>query len=290
MPTKIEKDSVTGTMTTGHEWDGIKELNTPLPKWWLYTFYATIVFGVVYTVLYPAWPTLSAHTRGALGWTQRQELAEKLDQEQQRLAPVMAKIQETDIAAIRENPELMGYVMAAGRVAFADNCAGCHGAGGAGAAGGFPSLADDDWIWGGTPDQILQTVAYGVRNANENSRVNDMPRFGVDQLLEKAQIDDVAEYVLSLSGSGGDAAAAERGSSVYAENCASCHGEKGEGIVDLGGPRLNDGIWLYGGDKASVVHSITYARRGNMPAWSERLDPATVKVLAAYVHALGGGQ
>lgn len=290
MPTKIEKDSVTGTMTTGHEWDGIKELNTPLPKWWLYTFYATIVFGVVYTVLYPAWPTLSAHTRGALGWTQRQELAEKLDQEQQRLAPVMAKIQETDIAAIRENPELMGYVMAAGRVAFADNCAGCHGAGGAGAAGGFPSLADDDWIWGGTPDQILQTVAYGVRNANENSRVNDMPRFGVDQLLEKAQIDDVAEYVLSLSGTAADAAAAERGSSVYAENCASCHGEKGEGIVDLGGPRLNDGIWLYGGDKASVVHSITYARRGNMPAWSERLDPATVKVLAAYVHALGGGQ
>ena len=290
MPTKIEKDSVTGTMTTGHEWDGIKELNTPLPKWWLYTFYATIVFGVVYTVLYPAWPTLSAHTRGALGWTQRQELADKLDQEQQRLAPVMAKIQETDIAAIRENPELMGYVMAAGRVAFADNCAGCHGAGGAGAAGGFPSLADDDWIWGGTPDQILQTVAYGVRNANENSRVNDMPRFGADQLLEKAQIDDVAEYVLSLSGTAGDAAAAERGASVYAENCASCHGEKGEGIVDLGGPRLNDGIWLYGGDKASVVHSITYARRGNMPAWSERLDPATVKVLAAYVHALGGGQ
>ncbi len=290
MPTKIEKDAATGQMTTGHEWDGIKELNTPLPKWWLYTFYATIVFGIVYMVLYPAWPSLSDHTKGALGWTQRGELAQKMEAEQQRLAPIMARIEATDIADIRNDPELMGYVAAAGRVAFADNCAGCHGAGGAGAAGGFPSLADDDWIWGGTPDQILQTVSYGVRNANENSRINDMPRFGVDQLLDRAQIDDVAEYVLAMSGTATDAAAAERGAAVYAENCASCHGEKGEGIVDLGGPRLNDGIWLYGGDKASVVHSITYARRGNMPAWAERLDPATVKVLAAYVHALGGGQ
>lgn len=289
MPTKIEKDAATGTMTTGHEWDGVKELNTPLPKWWLYTFYATIAWGVVYCALYPAWPTLSGHTEGTLGWTQRKELAEKMEVEKARLAPVLAKIEATDIAQIRNDPELMGYVMARGRVAFADNCAGCHGAGGAGAVG-YPTLADDDWIWGGTPAQVLQTVTYGIRNTNADSRVSDMPRFGADQLLDKAQINDVAEHVLSLSGTATDKAAAGRGSAVYAENCASCHGDKGEGNIELGAPRLNDGIWLYGGDKATVVHSITYARRGGMPAWSERLDPATVKILAAYVHALGGGQ
>lgn len=289
MPTKIEKDATTGQMTTGHEWDGIKELNTPLPKWWLYTFCATIVFGLIYTVLYPAWPTLSDHSKGVLRWTQRQELAEKLEAERSRLAPIMAKIEATDIADIRGNQELMGYVLAAGRVAFADNCAGCHGAGGAGAVG-FPTLADDDWLWGGTPEQILQTISYGVRNPNENSRVNDMPRFGADQMLDRNQIDDVAEYVLSLSGTTGSSPAVERGAAIYADNCAACHGERGEGIVDMGAPRLDDGIWLYGGDKASVVHSITFARRGSMPAWSDRLDPATVKVLAAYVHALGGGQ
>jgi len=289
MATKIEKDAHTGTETTGHEWDGLKELNTPLPKWWLYTFYACIAFSVVYTIAYPAWPTGGDTTEGVLGWTQREELAEKLAAEKERLAPVMARIEATDIADIRNDPELMGYVQAAGRVAFADNCAGCHGAGGSGAPG-FPTLADDDWLWGGSPDAILTSVTYGIRNANPETRISDMPRFGADELLDKASINDVAEYVLSLSGSATDKAAAERGQQVFADNCASCHGESGEGMHELGAPRLNDTIWLYGGDKATVVESITYARFGNMPAWSERLDAATVKVLAAYVHALGGGQ
>ncbi|MFM2041730.1 MAG: cytochrome c oxidase, Cbb3-type, subunit [Pseudomonadota bacterium] len=289
MPTKIEKDAPTGQDTTGHEWDGIKELNTPLPKWWLYTFYATVVFGVGYTVLYPAWPTGKDSTEGTLGWTQRQELAATMAAEQERLAPILARIEATDIAEIRKDPELMGVVQAKGRQAFADNCAGCHGAGGAGSTG-FPTLADDDWIWGGSPEQILHTVAYGVRNANPDSRIMDMPRFGADGLLEAEQIDQVTEYVLSLTGAATNPGAAELGAAVFAENCASCHGDAGDGSVDMGAPRLNDGIWLYGGDKASVLHSVTYARRGNMPAWSERLDPATVKVLTAYVHALGGGQ
>ena len=290
MPTKIEKDAPTGQSTTGHEWDGIKELNTPLPKWWLYTFYVCILFAVGYTILYPAWPTSTAGaTGGTLGWTQRQELAGKMAMEQERIAPVMARIVETEIADIRNDPELMGFVQAKGRQSFADNCAGCHGAGGAGAVG-FPNLADDDWIWGGSPDEILHSIAYGIRNAHENSHFSEMPRFGVDQLLERQDIDDVAEFVLSLSGTQTDVVAAERGAPVYADNCAACHGDAGEGMVELGAPRLNDSIWLYGGDKAAVVHSITYSRQGNMPAWSERLDPATVRILAAYVHALGGGQ
>lgn len=289
MPTKIEKDATTGTDTTGHEWDGIKELNTPLPKWWLYTFYACIVWGVIYTVLFPSWPTLSGHFGGTSGYSQRAEVAADLAAQKAGQADLREKIVAMDIDSIRKDPALMGYVQAAGRVAFADNCAGCHGAGGAGAVG-FPTLADDDWIWGGKPDQILQTVTYGIRNANENSRVSDMPRFGADGLLTKEQIGDVADYVLSLSGTVGKADAIERGAVVFAENCAACHGEKGEGVQDMGGPRLSDGIWLYGGDRKTVVETITYARRGNMPAWIERLDPATVKVLATYVHALGGGQ
>lgn len=289
MPTKIEKDAPTGQNTTGHEWDGIKELNTPLPKWWLYTFYVTIAWALVYTLLYPAWPTNSGATEGTLGWTQRQELAGKIAAEQERLAPVMAKIEATDIGDIRNDPELMGFVYAKGRQAFADNCAGCHGAAGSGAPG-FPVLADDDWIWGGTADAILHTVAFGVRMQNDQTRFSEMPRFGADGLLEKDQVNDVAEYVLSMTGTHTDAAAAERGAAVYADNCAACHGDTGDGMVEVGAPRLNDTIWLYGGDKASVVHTINFSRRGNMPAWSERLDPATVKVLAAYVHALGGGQ
>lgn len=289
MPTKIEKDATTGTDTTGHEWDGIKELNTPLPKWWLYTFYACIVWGVIYTIVFPSWPTLSSHFGGTAGYSRRAEVAEALAAQKAGQADLREKIVAMDIDSIRKDPALMGYVQAAGRVAFADNCAGCHGAGGAGAVG-FPTLADDDWIWGGKPDQILQTITYGIRNANENSRVSDMPRFGADGLLTKEQIGDVADYVLSLSGTAGKADAVERGATVFAENCAACHGEKGEGNQDMGAPRLSDGIWLYGGDRKNVVETITYARRGNMPAWIERLDPATVKVLATYVHALGGGQ
>jgi cytochrome c oxidase cbb3-type subunit III len=294
MTTRNEKDPVSGTETTGHEWDGVKELNTPLPKWWLYTFIVTVVWGLGYTVLYPAWPGLSGHTRGILGFEQRSELAGALAIEQARLDPVMQRIAAAPIADVLRDPELMGYVMAGGRQLFADNCAGCHGAGGAGAVG-YPNLADDDWIWGGTAEQILQTVAYGVRNAHPDTRQSEMPRFGTDRLLTPAQIADVADYVLSLSGtslsgSGGDPAVLTRGTAVYAENCASCHGDGGQGNIELGAPRLSDAIWLYGGDRASVIQTISLARRGNMPAWSERLDPATTRVLAAYVHAMGGGR
>ncbi|MEA1651033.1 cytochrome-c oxidase, cbb3-type subunit III [Nitrospirillum sp. BR 11164] len=288
-PAGKERDAHTGRETTGHEWDGIKELNTPLPKWWLYTFYACIAFALVYTVLYPAWPSLHSHTKGVLGWTRRDTVKSELDTRQQALAPVKAKLLATPIGDVEKDPELRTYVQAAGHIAFAENCAACHGAGGAGGKG-FPNLADDDWLWGGTPEQILQTVTYGVRNSNPDSRVSDMPRFGADGLLTKEQINDVAEYVLSLSNTGTDKAAAGRGAQVFADNCAACHGEKGDGNPDVGAPRLNDAIWLYGGDKATVVQTITYARRGSMPAWSERLDPATVKLLAAYVHTLGGGK
>ena len=286
MPTKIEKDAVTGTMTTGHEGDGIRELNTPLPKWWLWVFYATIVWSIGYYVLYPTLPGLN----GILGWSQRAELADGMAAERERIRPMLDRIRATPVTEIRNQPDLAAFAVAGGRAAFADNCAPCHGAGGAGAKGGFPSLADDEWIWGGDPDAIQRTVAFGIRSAHPETRQSQMPRFGIDGLLTPAQISDTAEFVLSLSGRASIPAAAERGRAVYAEQCAVCHGAEGRGIAELGAPSLADQIWLYGGDKAAIEQSIQVARGGVMPPWADRLDEATIRMLTLYVHQLGGGR
>ncbi len=289
MPTKIEKDAISGRDTTGHEWDGIKELNTPLPKWWLYVFYACIVWSIGYYVLYPSWPSLSGHLNGLAGYWSRGELAQQMSAQAEQRAPFVRQINAADLDQIRRNPDLYNFALAGGRSAFAENCAPCHGPGGGGAKG-FPNLADDDWLWGGDVATVHRTISFGVRNANADSRQSQMPRFGADGILKPAQIDDVAEYVLSLSGKSHDTAAAGRGAGIFGENCAVCHGENGKGNREVGAPNLTDGIWLYGGDKATIVQTITYSRNGNMPAWSERLDPATVKMLALYVHSLGGGE
>jgi len=286
MPTKIEKDAVTGTMTTGHEWDGIRELNTPLPKWWLWVFYASIVWSIGYYVLYPTLPGVN----GILGWSQRAELADGMAAERERIRPMLDRIRATPVTEIRNQPELAAFAVAGGRAAFADNCAPCHGAGGAGAKGGFPSLADDEWIWGGDPEAIQRTVTYGIRSVHPETRQSQMPRFGTDGLLTPAQIADTAEFVLSLSGRSTIPAAAERGRAVYAEQCAACHGAEGRGMAELGAPSLADQIWLYGGDKAAIEHSIQVARGGVMPAWADRLDEATIRMLTLYVHQLGGGR
>jgi cytochrome c oxidase cbb3-type subunit 3 len=289
MPTKIEKDAVSGQDTTGHEWDGLRELNTPLPRWWLYTWYACIAFAAVWVVIYPAFPFKGA--TGLSGWTARGAIGPELAAERAKQEPMLARLRAATPAAIAADPVLRGYAMAGGRIAFANNCAGCHGAGGQGAAGGFPSLADDDWIWGGSFEAIHTTITHGIRNAEDgDARNTAMPRFLADGILTAAQVNDVAEHVLSLSGQGSDAAAAGRGAVLFAENCVACHGEKGEGNRELGAPRLNDQVWLYGGDKASVVRSIAYARAGVMPNWGARLDPAIVNMLTVYVHALGGGE
>jgi cytochrome c oxidase cbb3-type subunit 3 len=279
MPTKIEKDAITGTDTTGHVWDGIRELNTPLPRWWLYTFIATIAFAAVYAVLYPALPWVNAHTSGILGYTNRNAQA-----------AMRERIAATPVEAIQKDPELFAFAQVGGRAAFADNCVPCHRSGGVGAKG-FPNLTDDDWLWGGKITDIHQTITHGVRNADPQSRQSQMPRFGADNMLNPAQISDAADYVMSLSRtSKAPLEAIARGQKVYMENCAACHGEDGKGNRDMGAPSLADAIWLYGGDKATIVQTITYARNSSMPAWGDRLDPATVKMLAVYVHSLGGGE
>lgn len=286
MPTKIEKDTLSGTDTTGHDWDGVRELNTPLPSWWVYTFYATIVFAIVYCVLYPSVPWLTGHTKGLLGYTARTELMQELAAQAKSRSVFVDKIQKTPLADIRKDPELFNFALAGGRSAFQTNCSQCHGAGGAGSLG-FPNLADDDWMWGGSLDQIYQTIQHGVRNADEKSRQTNMPRFGVDGLLTAGQIDSVTDYVLSLSGHG---KATPEGAKVFQEQCAACHKPDGKGNQEMGSPNLTDGIWLYGGDRNSVYRSIFYARNGSMPAWGQRLDDATLKMLAVYVHSLGGGK
>ena len=286
MPTKIEKDSVTGRETTGHEWDGVKELNTPLPTWWVYTFYACIVFAAVYSVLYPAWPWASGHTTGLLGYTNRGELTQTLDAQGRERAKFVDRIRSASFAQIRQDPELFNFAVAGGRSAFQTNCMQCHGAGGAGSTG-FPNLVDDDWLWGGTIEQIQQTIKFGVRNANENSRQGMMPRFGADGLLTPQQVGAVTDFVLSLSGK---ATATAEGTKIFQEQCAACHQADGKGNLEMGAPNLTDGLWLYGGSRDAIYRSIFYARNGSMPAWGDRLDEATIKMLTLYVHSLGGGK
>jgi len=289
MPTKIEKDEITGKATTGHEWDGVKELDTPLPKWWLYVFYATIVWSIGYYVLYPAWPSLSSHTAGVLNYSARTEIARDLREQTEQRAPYVNRIRAASLEQIRNDPQLLGFAIAGGRAIFADNCAGCHGSAGAGTKG-FPNLADDDWLWGGELESIHATIRTGIRSAHPDARLSQMPRFGLDNMLNATQINDVAEYVLSLSATETDKPAAQRGVPVYNENCAACHGDKGEGNGEIGAPNLSDKIWLYGGDKRSVVQTIASSRNGVMPAWIDRLDEATIRMLTVYVHSLGGGR
>lgn len=283
-----EKDTVTGRYTTGHEWDGIKELNTPLPKWWVYVFYASILWSIGYWVVYPAWPSLTGYTKGLWAWSARGDLAGEMTAVQAGRKVWLDKFENASVSDVVKDRELLNYAIAGGRTVFAENCAPCHGSGGAGAYG-YPTLADDEWIWGGTLDDIHATIAYGVRNTNEQSRQGEMPQFG-DGVLTAQQIGEVADYLLVLSKSGGDPTAAKAGEAVFAENCASCHGEKGEGTPALGAPALDNAIWLYKGSKDSLVAQITAPRHGSMPAWSERLDPTTIKLLAVYVHSLGGGK
>ncbi|MBR0661800.1 cytochrome-c oxidase, cbb3-type subunit III [Neoroseomonas oryzicola] len=287
MPTKIEKDTVSGQDTTGHEWDGLKELNTPLPKWWLYTFYATIVWALVWVVVYPSVP----FWRGTSGWIAREAIVGEVEAANARNAPMMARLREATPAQIAADPEMRAFALAGGRVAFANNCAGCHGAGGQGAQGGYPTLADDDWIWGGSLEAIQQTIRHGIRNTEDDeARTSIMPRFGADGMLTAAQIGDVAEHVLSLSGRATDQAAAGRGQAIFAEQCVACHGDRGEGNRDVGAPRLSDQVWLYGNTKAQIMAIINNPRMGVMPAWQGRLDPAVINMLTVYVHSLGGGE
>ncbi len=282
--------------TTGHSWDGIQEYDNPMPRWWLWTFYACIVWGIGYTIAYPAWPGISQATSGLLGFSARGQVAEQIAAVDAKNAPMNDKLASVELAAIDGDAELKGYAISAGAAVFKTWCAQCHGAGAAGAKG-YPNLLDDDWLWGGDIDAIHYTITHGIRNTDsDDARATEMPAFGRDELLEKEQLDQVVNFVMSLSGTAQDAAKVEEGAVVFADNCASCHGEQGEGMRDLGAPALNDAIWLYGGDYATLLETVTNSRGGVMPAWStdfrptQGLSEAEICAVATYVHSLGGGE
>ncbi|MCR9256785.1 MAG: cytochrome-c oxidase, cbb3-type subunit III [Alphaproteobacteria bacterium] len=289
---KHEKDidELSGIDTTGHSWDGIKELNNPLPRWWVYCFYITIVWAIGYCIFYPAIPLINSATPGVLGFSTRANVEQAMVDAKAEQAGVIQKIAESELTAIRDDETLFQFAVAGGESAFKVHCSQCHGSGAAGGEG-YPNLNDDTWIWGGTVEDIHWSIANGIRyDGNDETRWSEMPAFGRDGLLESDQIANVTDYIMQISGQEFDAAGAAAGEEVYLDNCAACHGDDGTGDIYSGAPNLVDAIWLYGGSRDLVYEQIVNPKHGVMPAWGHRLDPVTVKQLTIYVHALGGGE
>lgn len=275
--------------TTGHSWDGIEEFDNPMPRWWLWTFYITIIWGIGYTIAYPAWPLVSSATAGILGYSTRGEVITEIAAVEEANAGINAQLAEAEITEISLNPELNSYAVSAGAAVYRTWCTQCHGSG-AGGAVGYPNLLDNDWLWGGSVEAIYLTVAHGIRNEEDpDARYSEMPVFG--DILEEDEIAQVANYVMTLSGGTPvDAAASQAGEAIYADNCTACHGENGLGNNDLGAPNIADQIWLYGGDYDTLVETVTYSRYGVMPPWQQRLSEAELRAVSLYVHQLGGGE
>ncbi len=284
------RKTVGQVQSTGHTWDGIEEYDNPLPRWWVWTFYACIVFAVIYCILYPAWPMVNQATRGILGYSTRAAVVVDIQKFADANAPIRARLEATDLTAINRDPDLNQYATSAGAAVFRTWCVQCHGSGAAGVqAAGYPNLLDDDWLWGGDIANIHATITHGIRNTTDaDARYSEMPKFG--ELLSGPEIAQVVEHVRALSGQEHDATLAIGGVTLFAENCAGCHGDAGLGNRDLGSPNLTDAIWLYGGDPASLTQTVTYARFGVMPNWNTRLSEADIRSVAVYVHGLGGGE
>ncbi|WP_029013233.1 cytochrome-c oxidase, cbb3-type subunit III [Niveispirillum irakense] len=280
-----ERDPVTGHMTTGHEWNGIKELNTPVPKMVWFFLISTFLFSVVWWVLMPAWPVGSTYTKGILGVDQRRVVADDLKRAAEQAPAWVAKVADTDYAALQADPALMEQVRRHGAVLFGDNCAACHGVGGSGGPG-FPALAAGSWLWGGSPEALAETIRVGINSDHPDTRVSQMPAFGRDQMLTRPDIIAVLAHVRSLSGAGPASAA---GQELFTANCAACHGEEGRGMVEMGAPNLTDATWIYGGDEQTVFTTIFNGRQGHMPRWDQRLGDLDRKVLALYVADLATG-
>ena len=274
--------------TTGHSWDGIEELNNPLPRWWVWCFYLTIIWGIGYTIAYPAWPLINSATAGVLGHSTRADVADEIAAFEAANAEINAQLASVDLTEIAETPALQGYAQSAGAAVFRTWCAQCHGSGAAGAKG-YPNLLDDDWLWGGSIEDIHLTISHGIRTEEDpDARWSEMPAFG--EILSEEEIVQSVNYVMSLSGTPQDASLVAAGETVYLDNCSACHGETGEGDIYQGAPNLADAIWLYGGDYETLMETVTNARFGVMPPWQSRLSEAEIRAVSTYVHGLGGGE
>lgn len=307
----IKEDPKASVGTTGHSWDGIEELNNPLPRWWVWVFYATIVWAIGYAVLYPAWPLIHGATPGLLHASTRADVEKDIKRFDDLNAPIKAKLIAADLTAIEGDDTLKAYALEAGKSIFANNCAPCHGAGAAGVQGkGYPNLLDNDWLYGGAIDAIHTTITHGVRNTVDPDARNVgiyMPAWSdkatgaladvATAKLTDEQVSQVVNYVLKISDQKADEAKATAGAQIFSENCAACHNPDGKGNRDLGAPNLTDAIWLYGGDEATLTATITAGRGGVMPSWgyaapgsTPRLTEDEIRAVAVYVHSLGGGE
>jgi cytochrome c oxidase cbb3-type subunit 3 len=278
--------------TTGHSWDGIEEYDNPMPRWWVWVFYACIVWGIGYSIAYPAWPLISGATPGLLGASTRADVVVEIKRFDDANAAIKTRLVEADMTAISQDPELVSFATNAGAAVFRTNCSTCHGSGANGVeAAGYPSLLDDDWLWGGDIENIQATITHGIRNTTHpDARWSQMPAFGVDGILEQPQIAEVVEYVLQMSGQEHDATLAAAGQTVFVENCAACHMENGLGDITQGAPNIADAIWLYGGSRDAITYTIVNARFGVMPGWNDKLTEDEIRAVAHYVHSRGGGQ
>ena len=278
-------DEATGTDFVGHEWDGIEELDTPMPRWWVWTFYLTIIWGIVYLILYPAWPMVNSATKGVLGWTSRGELAAEMSALEKERAPILKALADIPLKDLPANERLMQTAIQGGQAAFKTHCVQCHGSGAAGSKG-YPNLNDDEWLWGGDMKSIQYSIVNGIRNPDHaDTRFSQMPAFG--DILSAGEIDALTLHVLNMSGKSKPVA---NGAALYEQNCAVCHGADGKGDRAQGAPSLTDAISLYGNDSDSIRQSISKSRQGVMPRWNDKLDPVTIKMLTAFVWSRGGGE
>lgn len=281
-----ERDPVTGYLTTGHEWNGIKELNTPVPRVTYFFLIAAALFSLGYWILMPAWPLGVSYTKGLLGADERVNLAHSVEQAKVDRAHWATAIESADFAAVQSDPALMAFVRQTGRTLFGDNCAACHGhdAKGGGAGQGYPNLTTSSWLWGGSPDVIAETIRVGINSAHGEARASQMMAFGRDGVLPQKDVEAVAYYVQSLSQpSEASAETLAAGKTVFEANCVACHNADGKGKTDVGAPNLTDATWLYGGDLQSIYRSVWDGRQGHMPTWEGRLSPLDRKILALYL-------
>ncbi|PCI85511.1 MAG: cytochrome-c oxidase, cbb3-type subunit III [Hyphomicrobiales bacterium] len=276
--------------TTGHEWDGIKEFDKPIPRWWLWTYYLCILFSIGYMIAYPAIPLVNDYTKGLLGWSSRDVVEKDISAARLAQSKYIDALQTASLEEVAGNEELMTFAVEGGKSAYAVNCVQCHGSGAIGSKG-YPNLNDDDWLWGGTLEDIYTTVSHGIRfDEDDDTRYSEMPAFLTDEILEKADIIQVAHFVRAFSGLDHDAGAASAGAEIFADNCSSCHAEDGKGDQEQGAPNLTDAVWFYGSEFDVIVDTISGGRKGVMPAWAHRLDDTTIKQLTMFIHSRGGGQ
>lgn len=281
-----ERDPHTGYLTTGHEWNGIKELNTPVPRAVYFFLIATALFSLGYWILFPAFPLGWTYTKGMLGVDQRTTVNEALQRASLDRESWTKQIESNSYQAVQADPALMTIVRQTGRALFGDNCAACHGLQAKGSKG-FPNLTTESWLWGGDPETIAETIRVGINANHPSTRVAQMLAFGRDNILPRADVENVVSYVQSLS----DRAAVEQipqerlesGKTIFAANCASCHGDDGKGKSDLGAPDLTDHNWIHGGDPQSIFTTVWHGRQGQMPAWENRLNSLERKILTLYL-------